>query len=72
MVEVLTKFDQYVPDQRFLDLRGAPYLFNENNELIYEHEDNGVSSYSKTMVEPLHFLEPFKGKKVLNPLLLED
>ena len=72
MVEVLTNFDEYVPDQRFLDRRGATFLFNEDNELLYEHIDSGVLSYSKTMARPLAFLEPYIGKKALNPLGLGD
>ncbi|OEU13693.1 hypothetical protein FRACYDRAFT_160772, partial [Fragilariopsis cylindrus CCMP1102] len=66
MVEVLQNFAEYVPDQRYLDLRGATYLFryqddNSNHEddisLVYEHIDTGVLSYSKTMGRPLSFLE---------------
>jgi hypothetical protein len=72
MVEVITNFNEYVPDQRFLDLRGATFLFDEDNELLYEHIDTGVLSYSKTMARPLTFLEPFIGKKALNPLELAD
>lgn len=73
MVEVLTNFDEYVSDQRFLDLRGATFLFdNESQEILYEHIDNGVLAYSKTMARPLTFLEPYIGKKALNPLGLGD
>jgi len=72
MVEVLTNFGDYVPDQRFLALRGATFLFGSNNKLLYEHIDTGVLSYSKTMVRPLTFLEPYIGKKALNPLGLGD
>ena len=73
MVEVLTNFDEYVPDQRFLDLRGATFLFdNESKEILYEHIDTGVLSYSKTMARPLSFLEPYIGQKALNPLGLGD
>jgi hypothetical protein len=74
MVEVLSNFGIYVPDQRFLDFRGATYLFkgNDMKEMVYEHTDTGVLSYSKTMKRPLSFLEPFIGKKALNPLGLGD
>eukprot|EP00558_Chaetoceros_sp_UNC1202_P000771 CAMPEP_0197258734 /NCGR_PEP_ID=MMETSP1429-20130617/83043_1 /TAXON_ID=49237 /ORGANISM="Chaetoceros sp., Strain UNC1202" /LENGTH=151 /DNA_ID=CAMNT_0042722907 /DNA_START=56 /DNA_END=508 /DNA_ORIENTATION=+ len=67
MVEVLTNFSDYVPDQRHLDLRGATFLFKEN-ALVYEHIDTGVLSYSKTMGRPLTFLQPYIGEKALNPL----
>ena len=81
MVEVLQNFAEYVPDQRYLDLRGATYLFryqddnsnhNDDISLVYEHIDTGVLSYSKTMGRPLSFLEPYIGKKALNPLGLKD
>eukprot|EP00531_Pseudo-nitzschia_arenysensis_P002861 CAMPEP_0116129870 /NCGR_PEP_ID=MMETSP0329-20121206/8156_1 /TAXON_ID=697910 /ORGANISM="Pseudo-nitzschia arenysensis, Strain B593" /LENGTH=298 /DNA_ID=CAMNT_0003624169 /DNA_START=224 /DNA_END=1120 /DNA_ORIENTATION=+ len=76
MVEVLSNFNEYVPDQRYLDLRGATYLFrrekNDGATLVYEHIDTGVLSYSKTMGRPLSFLESFIGKKAFNPLELGD
>lgn len=72
MVEVLTNFNEYVPDQRFLDLRGGTFIFGKDNEILYEHRDTGVLSYSKTMPRPLSFLEPYIGKKALNPLELGD
>lgn len=76
MVEVLSNFKEYVPDQRYLDLRGATYLFRRGKKdevtLVYEHIDTGVLSYSKTMGRPLSFLESFIGKKALNPLGLGD
>ena len=73
MVEVLSNFQEYVPDQRFLHYRGATYLFNEDNQLLYQHKDTGVLSYSDTMSRPLTFLQPYIGtNKALNPLQLAD
>jgi len=73
MVEVLSNFQSYVPDQRHLDLRGATFLFkNDDERLIYKHIDTGVLSYSPTMSRPISFLEPFIGRKALNPLELGD
>lgn len=74
MVEVLSNFGTYVPDQRYLDYRGATFLFGGErmNQIVYEHIDTGVLSYSKTMKRPLSFLEPYIGKKALNPLELGD
>jgi len=82
MVEVLSNFAEYVPDQRHLDLRGATYLFrreaqnddkkNDKAALVYEYANTGVLSYSETMGRPLSFLESFIGKKALNPLGLGD
>mmetsp|Transcript_17078 Transcript_17078/g.19753 ORF Transcript_17078/g.19753 Transcript_17078/m.19753 type:complete len:434 (-) Transcript_17078:102-1403(-) len=74
MVEVLSNLGEYVPDQRYLDLRGATYLFGgeQCDELLYEHVDTGVLSYSKTMKRPLSFLQPYIGEIALNPLGLGD
>lgn len=73
MVEVLSNFHLYVKDHRFLDLRGATFLFDGvNNNVIYEHIDTGVLSYSKTMGRPLSYLKPYIGEKALNPLGLGD
>lgn len=74
MVEVLSNFDTYVPDQRYLDFRGATYLIGgeSNDKIVYQHIDTGVLSYSKTMKRPLSFLEPYIGPKALNPLGLGD
>ncbi len=74
MVEVLSNFGTYVPDQRFLDYRGATYLFGGEmkNQLIYKHIDTGVLSYSETMKRPLSFLQKYIGEKALNPLELGD
>lgn len=72
MVETLSKFNEYVPDQTHLYLRGATFLFGENQEILYQHYDTGVLSYSATMKRPLFYLEPYIGKKALNPLALGD
>lgn len=57
MVEVLGRWQTYVPDQRYLCQRGGTYLIDENNELIYQHQDRGILGFSETMANPLHFLE---------------
>lgn len=72
MVECLENFDEYVPDQTHVHLRGATFLFDGDKNLLYKHCDTGVLSYSKTMPRPLSFLEPFIGQKALNPLGLGD
>ena len=81
MVEVLTNFDEYVPDQRHLAWRGATFLLgiqekDKDNtmspQLLYSHRDTGVLAYSKSMERPLSFLEPYIGPKALNPLGLGD
>lgn len=72
MVEVLSNFGEYVPDQRHLHLRGATYIFDRDGKVEYFHRDTGVLAYSKTMPRPLTFLKPYIGDKALNPLGLGD
>ena len=78
MVEVLTKFDDYVPDQSLIDWRGATFLLDSkgvrsNGPLIYEHRDRGVLTYSETMPRPLSFLSEMIGvEKSRNPMGLKD
>lgn len=76
MVEVLSNFAEYVPDQKHLHLRGATFLFNngkDGGKLEYAHRDTGVLAYSQTMPRPLTFLQPIIGENLaLNPLGLLD
>jgi len=72
MVEALSHFSEYVPDQRHLHLRGATFLFDSNGQLLYEHRDTGVLAYSETMPRPLTFLQSYIGDKALNALGLGD
>jgi len=72
MVEVLSNFGEYVPDQRHLDFRGATYIF-EDGQAVYEYKDRGVLTYSETMPRPLSFLEPYIGQqRAQNPLNFAD
>ena len=71
MVEVLSNWKEYVPDDRFLAWRGATFVF-DGEDLDYEHVTPGVLTYSATPSRPLAFLEERIGKKALNPLGLAD
>ena len=68
--DVLGKLKQ-ASDARFVDYRGATYLF-EGEDLLYEYKHRGVLTYSATMPRPLTFLVPYIGAKALNPLGLGD
>ena len=78
MMEVLTKFDHYVPDQRFLDWRGATFLLDENScekngRPLYKHHDQGPFGYSESMSRPLSFLSNDIGmERARNPIGLKD
>ena len=73
MVEVLTKWNEYVTDPTAIALRGATYLFDENGRELYSYRSRGVLTYSETMPRPLNFLSPYIGEDVArNPLGLRD
>lgn len=56
MVEVLTHWRTYVPDDRYLTQRGGTFLFNNQGELIYKHCDRGILGFAENMSNPLDFL----------------
>lgn len=73
MVEVLTKWDDYVSNILTIPLRGATYLFDEDGNELYAYKSKGVLTYSETMPRPLTFLSPYISEEVaLNPLRLAD
>lgn len=73
MVEVLSNFDEYVPDQSVLDWPGATFLFDSDGTELYGYKSPGVLTYSATMGRPLSFLVDYIGKeKARNPLGLGD
>mmetsp|Transcript_27580 Transcript_27580/g.58283 ORF Transcript_27580/g.58283 Transcript_27580/m.58283 type:complete len:527 (+) Transcript_27580:172-1752(+) len=73
MVEVLTKWDNYVSNPLAIALRGATYLFDEEGKELYSYKSRGVLTYSETMPRPLTFLSPYIGENVArNPLGLPD
>lgn len=73
MVEVLTKWDDYVSNPEAIALRGATYLFGERGGEVYSYKSRGVLTYSETMSRPLSFLSPHIGEELArNPLGLKD
>ncbi len=59
MIEVLSRWGTYVPDDAFLAQRGATYLLDGDDTLLYTHQDRGILGFSATMERPLAFLDPF-------------
>jgi hypothetical protein len=56
MIEVLTNWNTYVPNSAYLTQRGATFLFNNKEQLVYEHRDPGILGFAANMSEPLSFL----------------
>ena len=59
MVEVLGRWKQYVPDDRFIAQRGGTFLLESDNSLLYVHRDKGILGFSETMNRPLSFLDAY-------------
>ena len=57
MIEILSYWNIYVPDQSILTQRGATILLNENDEILYKFFSESLLGYSKKMSEPLSFLD---------------
>ena len=63
MVEVLGRWRDYVPDDRFMAQRGGTFLLESDNSLLYVHRDKGILGFSETMNRPLTYLEPYLSIK---------
>ena len=73
MVEVLTKWDDYVSNYETIAQRGGTYLFDADGTELYSYKSRGVLTYSETMARPLSFLAPYIGNELArNPLGLKD
>jgi hypothetical protein len=59
MVEVLGHWRTYVPRDDFLTQRGATYLLEGDDSLLYSFQDRGLLGFSATMARPLSFLDPY-------------
>ena len=60
MVEVLSHWNTYVSDARFLTQRGGTFLFDENRDLVYEWRDRAILGFAENMSDPLSFLNFFQ------------
>jgi len=59
MTEVLGNWRTYVPRDDFITQRGATFLLESDDSLLYEHRDRGMLGFSATMSRPLSFLDPY-------------
>jgi hypothetical protein len=59
MVEVLSHWRTYVPRDDYLTQRGATYLLERDDSLLYGFQDRGLLGFSATMARPLSFLDPY-------------
>ena len=57
MIEVLSHWGTYVPDERWMTQRGATFLISSDGSLLYSWKAPGLLGFSASMAEPLKFLE---------------
>ena len=57
MVEVLRKWNHYVPDASHMTQRGGTFLFDQDGQILYEHRDRGILGFASNMANPLAFLD---------------
>jgi len=59
MVEVLTNWDIYMLNNQLLTQRGATYLIDKDDKLIYSYKAKSLLAYSESMSQPLAFLDKY-------------
>ena len=56
MNEIIKNWDDYILHEKYLPQRGASFLLNDKNQVIYKFFSNDVLGYSSNMRAPLEFL----------------
>ena len=56
MLEILQNWKDYILDNKYLAQRGASFLLDNKDKIIYEYFSNDVLGYSSKMEDPLNFL----------------
>tara|TARA_B100001063_G_C16667574_1_gene504481 strand:+ start:168 stop:902 length:735 start_codon:yes stop_codon:yes gene_type:complete len=56
MLEILQNWNDYILDNKYLPQRGASFLLNDKDQIIYKYFSNDVLGYSSEMEDPLAFL----------------
>ena len=56
MLEILQNWDDYILENKYLPQRGASFLFDDQDQIIYKYFSNDVLGYSSKMEDPLAFL----------------
>jgi len=59
MNEIIQNWSDYILNEKYLPQRGASFLLNNKNQVIYKFFSNDVLGYSSNMREPLRFLSDF-------------
>tara|TARA_Y100000991_G_scaffold179903_1_gene142453 strand:+ start:78 stop:812 length:735 start_codon:yes stop_codon:yes gene_type:complete len=56
MIEIIQNWNDYILDSKYLPQRGATFLLNDKDQIIYKYYSNDVLGYSSKMEDPLWFL----------------
>ncbi len=56
MLEILQNWDDYILHNKYLPQRGASFLLDDKDKIIYKYFSNDVLCYSPNMEDPLKFL----------------
>ena len=56
MKEIIQNWGDYILNEEYLPQRGASFLLNNKNQIIYKFFSNDVLGYSSNMRDPLGFL----------------
>jgi len=56
MNEIIQNWGDYILDEKYLPQRGASFLLNDQNQVIYKFFSSNVLGYSTNMRDPLGFL----------------
>ena len=56
MNEIIQNWSDYILDEKYLPQRGASFLLDDKNQIIYKFFSKDVLGYSSNMRDPLRFL----------------
>ena len=56
MYEIIQNWEDYILHEKYLPQRGASFLLNNKNQVIYKYFSSDVLGYSSNMRDPLGFL----------------
>ena len=56
MNEKIQNWSDYILNEEYLHQRGASFLLNDQNKVVYKFFSNDVLGYSSNMRDPLGFL----------------
>ena len=56
MIEIIQNWKVYILNEKFLPQRGATFIMDNKNHIIFQYFSKDVLGYSSTMNDPLRFL----------------